>query len=53
MNVFQKHEKEEFRAIRIWAPFTIYGEDVKFQKDEIEKIRERSREMFAGFVVLP
>jgi CHAT domain-containing protein len=53
MNVFQKHEKEEFRAIRIWAPFTIYGEDVKFQKDEIEKIRERSRELFAGFVVLP
>ena len=53
MNVFQEHEKEEYRSSRIWAPFTIYGEDVKFQKDEIEKIRERSREMFAGFVVLP
>ncbi len=53
MNVFQKHEKEEYRSSRIWAPFTIYGEDVKFRRDEIEKIRERSREMFAGFVVLP
>jgi CHAT domain-containing protein len=52
MNVFQKHEKEEFRAIRIWAPFTIYGEDVKFQKDEIEKIRGKSRKMFSDFVVL-
>jgi CHAT domain-containing protein len=51
MNVFQKHEKEEFRAIRIWAPFTIYGEDVKFQKDEIEKIRGKSRKMFSDFVV--
>ena len=53
MNDFQKHEQEEFRAIRIWAPFTIYGEDVKFQKDEIEKIREKSRKMFSDFVVLP
>ncbi len=53
MNVFQKHEKEEFRAIRIWAPFTIYGEDVKFQKDEIEKIRGKSRKRFSEFVVLP
>ncbi len=53
MNDFQKHEQEEFRAIRIWAPFAIYGEDVKFQKDEIEKIREKSRKMFSGFVVLP
>ncbi len=53
MNDFQRHEQEEFRAIRIWAPFTIYGEDVKFQKDEIEKIREKSRKMFSDFVVLP
>ena len=53
MNDFQKHEQEEFRAIRTWAPFTIYGEDVKFQKGEIEKIREKSRKMFSDFVVLP
>ncbi len=53
MNLFQKHKIEEYRSSRIWAPFTIYGEDVKFQKDEIDKIREKSREMFSGFVVLP
>ncbi len=47
MNVFQKHEKEEFRAIRIWAPFTIYGEDVKFRKDEVEKIKKKSRKNFS------
>ena len=48
MNVFQKHEIKDYRSSRAWAPFTIYGEDVKFQKNEIEKIRERSRE---GFLV--
>ena len=29
MNFFQKHEKEDYRFIKSWAPFTIYGEDVK------------------------
>ena len=53
MNVFQKHDNEVYRSSRIWAPFTIYGEDVKFQRGEIEKIRKRSHEMFSGFVVLP
>ena len=43
MVLFQNHEKSEYRSSRIWAPFTIYGEDVKFEKHEIEKIRERSR----------
>ena len=51
--LFQNHEKSEYRSNRIWAPFTIYGEDVKFKKHEIEKIREKSREMFSDFVVLP
>jgi CHAT domain-containing protein len=46
MNHFQKHEKKHNRSIRIWAPFTIYGEDVKFGKDEIEEISKKSREMF-------
>ena len=52
MNLFQNHEKEYYRSIKIWAPFTIYGEDVKFQKDEIEEIKEQSRKMFDGFVVM-
>ena len=53
MVLFQNHEKSEYRSSKIWAPFTIYGEDVKFEKHEIEKIRGRSREFFSGFVVLP
>jgi CHAT domain-containing protein/tetratricopeptide (TPR) repeat protein len=52
MNFFQTHEKEEYRSSWIWAPFTIYGEDVKFGKDEIENIREKSHEFFSGFVVV-
>ena len=52
-NFFQEHEKHEYQSIRIWAPFTIYGEDVKFEKQEIEEIREKSRVFFDGFVVLP
>ena len=51
-NFFQKHELEAYRSSRIWAPFTIYGEDAKFREDEIEQIREKSREMFSGLVVL-
>ena len=53
MVLFQNHEKSEYRSSRIWAPFTIYGEDVNFKKHEIGKIREKSREMFSDFVVLP
>ena len=45
MNIFQKHENEEFRSFKIWAPFTIYGEDVSFTRDDIEEIKRRSREM--------
>ena len=52
MNFFQTHEKEGYRSSWTWAPFTIYGEDVKFGKDEIEKIREKSHEFFSGFVVV-
>ena len=52
-NFFHEHENKKFQSIRMWAPFTIYGEDVKFEKREIEKIKKKSREMFDGFVVLP
>ena len=45
MNVFQRHENKEFRSFKIWAPFTIYGEDVSFTRDDIEKIKRKSREM--------
>ena len=44
MNLFQNHEKEYYRSIKIWAPFTIYGEDVKFKKHEIEEIKKKSFE---------
>ena len=52
-NFLLEHENKKFQSIRIWAPFTIYGEDVKFEKQEIEAIKKKSREMFDGFVVLP
>ena len=52
-NFFQEHENSLYQSTKIWAPFTIYGEDVKFGKQEIEEIREKSREFFDGFVVLP
>ena len=51
-NIFQNHEKQQYQSVKIWAPFTIYGEDVKFEKDEIEKIKEESRRFFDGFVIL-
>ena len=52
-NIFQKHEKKHYQAVNIWAPFTIYGEDVKFKEDEIQKIKKESRNFFKGFVILP
>ena len=52
-NFLLEHENKKFQSIRMWAPFTIYGEDVKFEKQEIEEIKKKSREMFGGFVVLP
>ena len=51
-NIFQNHEKQHYQSVKIWAPFTIYGEDVKFEKDEIEKIKEESRIFFDDFVIL-
>ena len=51
-NTFQNHENQHFQSVKIWAPFTIYGEDVKFEKMEIEKITEESRRFFDGFVIL-
>ena len=45
-NDFHVHDNEFFQSIRVWAPFTIYGEDVKFEKHEIEKITEKCREFF-------
>ena len=47
-NFFQEHENNTYQPIRIWAPFTIYGEDVKFEKQEIEEIKEKSRVFFDG-----
>ncbi|XP_028400824.1 tetratricopeptide repeat protein 28-like [Dendronephthya gigantea] len=51
--LFEKHDKESHRSIVGRSPFTIFGEDVMFQKHDIEKIREKSHKMFSGFVVLP
>ncbi|XP_028400928.1 tetratricopeptide repeat protein 28-like [Dendronephthya gigantea] len=51
--LFKKHDKEAYRSFVIRAPFTLYGEDVMFQKHDIETIKEKSHEMFSGFVVLP
>ena len=51
-NIFQTHEKQHYQSVKIWAPFTIYGEDVKFEKHEIQKIKEESRRFFDGFVIL-
>ena len=52
-NFFQENENKNYQSIRMWAPFTIYGEDVKFEKQEIKEIKEKSRVFFDGFVVLP
>ena len=52
-NIFQKHEKKHYQSVNIWAPFTIYGEDVKFKEDEIEKIKKESHEFFKDFVIPP
>jgi hypothetical protein len=51
VNLFQKHEIQAYRSSRIWGPFTIYGEDTKFHKNEIKQIREKSCEMFSDFVL--
>ena len=45
MNTFQEHRNVDFRSFKIWAPFTIYGEDVRFTRDDIEEIKRKSREM--------
>ena len=52
-NFLLEHENKNFQSIGMWAPFTIYGEDVKFEEQEIEEIKKKSREMFDSFVVLP
>ena len=36
-NFFQKHEKQDYQSVEVWAPFTVYGEDVQFNL-EIWKI---------------
>jgi hypothetical protein len=51
VNLFQKHEIQAYRSSRIWGPFTIYGEDTKFHKNDIEQIRKKSCEMFSDLVV--
>ena len=52
VNLFQKHEIQAYRSSQIWGPFTIYGEDTKFDKNEIKQIREKSCEKFDDFVLL-
>jgi CHAT domain-containing protein len=39
---FQNHDNPDFRSYRSWAPFHVLGEDIKFTKEEMEKIRELS-----------
>ena len=51
-NIFQNYEKQHYQSVEVWAPFTIYGEDVKFTIDEIEEIKKESQRFFNGFVVL-
>ena len=51
-NFFNEHDNKNYQSIKVWAPFTIYGEDVKFEKHEIEEIREKSRDFFTDFVVV-
>ena len=51
-NIFQKHENQHYQSFEIWAPFTIYGEDVRFKKDEIQEIEKKSRKFFDDFVIL-
>ena len=48
-NFFQEHERQHCRSVEVWSPFTIYGEDVKFDKQELEKIKEESRCFFSRF----
>ena len=50
-NFFNEHDNKNYQSVKVWAPFTIYGKDVKFEKHEIEEIREKSRDFFTGFVV--
>ena len=45
MNMFQRHQNKDYNSFKIWAPFTIYGEDVKFTQRDIEEIRRKSRAM--------
>jgi CHAT domain-containing protein len=47
VNLFQEHEIQDYRSSRIWGPFTIYGEDTKFHKNDIKQIREKSCEKFS------
>jgi hypothetical protein len=52
ISFFQTHENNEYQSFWIWAPFTIYGEDVKFRKDEIEEIRKKSQGFFSSLVLV-
>ena len=45
MSTFQRHENNFYRSFWVWAPFTIYGEDVKFTRDDIGEIKRKSREL--------
>ena len=44
MKEFQEHKDQEYRSYHIWAPFTIFGEDVRFTEEDIKEIKRQSRE---------
>ena len=50
-DLFQKHEIEAYRSSRIFGPFTIYGENAKFRKNDIKQIREKSGFWFRSALI--
>ena len=45
MNMFQHHPTRLYRSFRVWAPFTIFGEDVKFTRQDVEEIKRQPRDV--------
>lgn len=45
MNMFCQSSDQNRRCFRMWAPFTIFGEDIIFTKNDIEIIKEQSRKI--------
>ncbi|XP_028400832.1 tetratricopeptide repeat protein 28-like [Dendronephthya gigantea] len=51
--LFEKRDEEAYQSFLGRSPFTIYGEDMMFQKHDVETIKGKSRKTFSDFVVLP